>query len=114
MRFAPLAHRAWPTASENCQMASSRRPLSGMSSCAGSRTGTERPASKRPNSPMAWEGLTVAMTEQDAKRFLAQFDQAREEFKTWPKWMQDAAVQRAATFPKPPASGVARLDGGHQ
>lgn len=47
------------------------------------------------------------MTEQEVRSFLAQFDRSREEIKTWPKWMQDAAVERAATFPKPPTSGVA-------
>lgn len=39
------------------------------------------------------------MSEQEMKDFLAQFDKARENIKTWPKWMQDAAVERAATFP---------------
>jgi hypothetical protein len=46
------------------------------------------------------------MTKQEVRDFLAQFDQAREDFKTWPQWMQDAAVERAATFPKPPKDGV--------
>jgi hypothetical protein len=46
------------------------------------------------------------MTEREVQSFLAQFDKAREDFKTWPKWMQEAAVERAATFPKPPADGV--------
>lgn len=46
------------------------------------------------------------MTEREVKNFLAQFDQAREDFKTWPKWMQDAAVERAASFPMPPKDGV--------
>jgi hypothetical protein len=47
------------------------------------------------------------MTEQQVRDFLAQFDQAREDFKTWPQWMQDAAVERAASFPMPPKDGVA-------
>jgi hypothetical protein len=46
------------------------------------------------------------MTEQQVRDFLAQFDQAREDFKTWPQWMQDAAVERAASFPMPPKDGV--------
>jgi hypothetical protein len=46
------------------------------------------------------------MTEQEVRDFLAQFDQAREDFKTWPQWMQDAAVERAASFPMPPKDGV--------
>ncbi len=41
------------------------------------------------------------MTEQQVRDFLAQFDEARRDFATWPKWMQDAAAERAATFPKP-------------
>jgi hypothetical protein len=38
--------------------------------------------------------------------FIAQFDRAREEIKTWPKWMQEAAVVRSASFPKPPKAGA--------
>lgn len=49
--------------------------------------------------------------EQQVRDFLAQFDQAREDIKTWPKWMQEAAVERAATFPKPPADGVTPTEG---
>ena len=48
----------------------------------------------------------MPMTEREVQSFLAQFDQAREDFKTWPKWMQDAAVERAASFPMPPKDGV--------
>lgn len=40
------------------------------------------------------------MSEQEVRDFLAQFDRARDDFKTWPQWMQDAAVERAATFPR--------------
>ena len=40
------------------------------------------------------------MTEQEIKDFLGQFDKARDDFKTWPQWMQDAAVERAAAFPR--------------
>jgi hypothetical protein len=47
------------------------------------------------------------MTEQEARDFLAQFDKARESFKAWPKWMQDAARTAAATFPY----GVSPSDG---
>lgn len=54
------------------------------------------------------------MTEQEQRDFLAQFDKARESFSTWPKWMQDAAMQRCATFPRhsgvPPAAAPDRLD----
>lgn len=46
------------------------------------------------------------MTEREVQNFLAQFDQAREDFKTWPKWMQDAAVERVASLPMPPKDGV--------
>lgn len=46
------------------------------------------------------------MTEREVQSFLAQFDQAREDFKTWPKWMQDAAVERVASFPTLPKDGV--------
>lgn len=42
----------------------------------------------------------MAMTEQEARDFLAQFDKARESFKQWPKWLQDAARTAAATFPR--------------
>jgi hypothetical protein len=45
------------------------------------------------------------LTEAEAQAFLAQFDKARKDFKTWPKWMQDAARTAAATFPKV-AAGV--------
>jgi hypothetical protein len=48
----------------------------------------------------------MAMTEREVRDFLAQFDQAREDFKTWPQWMQDAAVERAASFPMTPKTGV--------
>lgn len=54
------------------------------------------------------------MTEREVQSFLAQFDKAREDFKTWPKWMQEAAVERAATFPKPPADGVLAVDESEQ
>lgn len=46
------------------------------------------------------------MTEQEVRDFLAQFDKAREDFDNWPKWMQEAAVARAAAFPRTPT----RLD----
>jgi hypothetical protein len=52
------------------------------------------------------------MTEQQVRDFLAQFDQAREDFKTWPQWMQDAAVERAASFPMTPKTGVGVGGGG--
>jgi hypothetical protein len=39
------------------------------------------------------------MEEKEMRDFLAQFDKAREEIKTWPRWMQDAAYTAAATFP---------------
>lgn len=52
----------------------------------------------------------MPMTEQEARDFLAQFDRAREDFKTWPKWMQEAAVERAATFPKLGTAGVPPSD----
>lgn len=51
------------------------------------------------------------MTEREVQSFLAQFDQAREDFKTWPKWMQDAAVERVASFQMPPKDGVQPSDG---
>lgn len=51
------------------------------------------------------------MTEQEVRDFLAQFDRAREDFNNWPKWMQDAAVERAAAFPRAPgAPGVPPSD----
>ena len=49
----------------------------------------------------------MPMTESEVQSFLTQFDQAREDFKTWPKWMQDAAVERVASFQMPPKDGVA-------
>ena len=52
----------------------------------------------------------MPMTEQEVQRFLAQFDEAAEHIKEWPQWMQDAAVERAATFPKPPRGGAALPD----
>lgn len=54
----------------------------------------------------------MAMTECGVQSFLAQFDKAREDMKTWPKWMQEAAVMRGATFPKPRTAGVSGT--GHQ
>jgi 5-bromo-4-chloroindolyl phosphate hydrolysis protein len=44
-----------------------------------------------------------SMSDEEVRRFLAQFEQAREDMKTWPKWMQEAARVAAATFPRPPA-----------
>jgi hypothetical protein len=44
----------------------------------------------------------MPMTEQQVRDFLAQFDKAREEFDSWPKWMQDAARTAAAKFPRTP------------
>jgi hypothetical protein len=46
------------------------------------------------------------MTEKEVKAFLSQFDRAREDFKNWPQWMQDAAVERAATFPRSPSQAA--------
>jgi hypothetical protein len=50
------------------------------------------------------------MTEAEVKAFLAQFDKAREDFKNWPKWMQDAAVERAATFPRTAGGAASDAD----
>jgi hypothetical protein len=40
------------------------------------------------------------MTDEEVKDFLKQFDEAAEQIKEWPQWMQDAAHFAAATFPK--------------
>lgn len=44
------------------------------------------------------------MRDNEVKRFLAQFDNARKDFATWPKWMRDAAYVATANFPKRPSA----------
>jgi len=48
------------------------------------------------------------LTETEVRSFLAQFDAAREDFKTWPKWMQDVAVQAVAAFPRGSEAAAAK------
>ncbi len=40
------------------------------------------------------------MNEAEVQSFLGQFKNAEERMKAWPQWMQDAAYEAAATFPK--------------
>jgi hypothetical protein len=46
------------------------------------------------------------VSEEETKRFLAQFEKAKKEFASWPEWMRREARQVAATFPvsRAPAS----------
>ncbi|WP_157129623.1 hypothetical protein [Burkholderia pseudomallei] len=46
------------------------------------------------------------MSEDDIRRFSAQFEKAKKEFTSWPEWMRREARQAAATFPmfRAPAS----------
>ena len=41
------------------------------------------------------------MTDDEVRSFLAQLDEAAQRMKQWPQWMQDAAYEAAATFPRP-------------
>jgi hypothetical protein len=36
----------------------------------------------------------------ETKAFLRQIDEAEKRVKAWPRWMQEAAVVRTASFPK--------------
>jgi tRNA A37 threonylcarbamoyladenosine biosynthesis protein TsaE len=49
---------------------------------------------------MADTEYTREMTEQEVLDFLAQFEEAALHIAEWPQWMQDAAHEAAATFPK--------------
>lgn len=46
------------------------------------------------------EMTTPTQTESQVRGFLAQFKLVKRSMNAWPKWMRDAAVTRAAAFPK--------------